>query len=151
MISAQNVKYCSPSLLYYSPCSTESQRKHDRCEKNNNVFLFFFFIVGCTHIRFPHIAEKARKIRSFSVQYSPTAAVYSFTAPIITPLVKYFCRNGYKHKIGITDTMIVAYLIISLNAIISALLVAISISVCVFSIKISRKNSCRGYKFMLRR
>ena len=34
-----------------------------------------------------------------------------FTAPIITPLLKYFCRNGYNTSNGNVDTMITPYLI----------------------------------------
>ena len=33
---------------------------------------------------------------------------YPLMEPIITPLTKYFCRNGYTHTMGITTTIIVA-------------------------------------------
>ena len=36
-------------------------------------------------------------------------AFYPFTAPSINPLTKYFCINGYTHKIGIAVTIATVY------------------------------------------
>ena len=37
------------------------------------------------------------------------SAVHPFTAPIITPLMKYFCMNGYTASIGALDTIMREY------------------------------------------
>ena len=44
---------------------------------------------------------------------------YSLMAPIMTPFTKYFCRNGYRNKIGGVATIIVAYLMVSPTGILS--------------------------------
>ncbi|MNI84465.1 hypothetical protein D3C73_1413720 [compost metagenome] len=72
-------------------------------------------------------------------------------APIITPLTKYFCRNGYSSRIGTVATMIVAYLIVSPIGILSAPPTPVIIESVLFVIRISRKISCSGYRSRVRK
>ena len=50
----------------------------------------------------------SRRVMNFNSFCNSPSFLYSLTEPIITPLTKYFCRKGYTHKIGKTESTMAA-------------------------------------------
>lgn len=72
-----------------------------------------FLTRNCCCLKLSKVSEK-KNAATYEVGERRTVPVnYPLTAPIMTPLTKYFCTNGYKIRMGTDATMIVAYLIVS--------------------------------------
>ena len=95
--SSASAVFATPSLLYMLRILLD------------NIFILGLSAVNRANAKIFSKAYVRKKAPPATLSEGGAGNVhYPLMEPIITPLTKYFCRNGYTHPMGITTTIIVA-------------------------------------------